>query len=69
MRLSFRDRFPILDGLVDEKDAEGLERRFNAACARADIDPESPEAEPIGIDVIAEFATGWSSMKRDCNPA
>lgn len=59
--MSFLSRFPFLDGVLDPSMADTLEYRFQAACAQAGVETDSPEAEAIGIDLLADHAGGWAS--------
>lgn len=52
--------FPFLTDLVtqDDGEADKLERLFQLACQSAGVASDSPDALPIGIDIMADYATG-----------
>lgn len=60
---SLLSRFPFLDGLIVGSVAEHLDQRFHDVCAQAGIAPDAPEAELIGIDLIADYASGWALLR------
>jgi hypothetical protein len=65
--LTLLSRFPSIEGLMDAADIKRLERLFQEACAKAGVDPAGPEAEEIGMQLLADHAAhvGLSGKEED----
>lgn len=66
--MSILSRFPFLEGLIEPSTLDRLDQRFSEKCASVGIELNTPEAEEIGINLIADHASGWPSSKpSSCN--